>query len=153
MAETNPVRTEIQLASIASIVRQRSGRARILTPTEVTVLSRWAERIIEFIQARWPVDTGRSRAAWEWVIDNNATLPRILLLNDVDYSGWVHRAGAFPGAALWAFLVQDAWELARGPLRADMDRAIRQTEAQRQVREVARLRPRAIGRFRLRRAS
>ena len=54
------VEVNIRLKSIEDYIRQAHGRPRALTPREGDQITLWADRMLEHIKSRWPVDTGTS---------------------------------------------------------------------------------------------
>lgn len=118
----------IRLRSLEAYVFQLHGSARQLTYDESRILDRYAAEIVGAIQEAWPVDTGLSQSAWEWVIGTEANDYYIQITNDVDYVQYIHRAGTPKSPALWEVLIP-AVIAAFGPrMLVDLRAAVQETE-------------------------
>ena len=60
----------------------------------------WMREQLERVRRDWPVDTGRSRAAWDGTVRvRGSQPPEILFSNPIGYAPFIHRGGAARDAA------------------------------------------------------
>lgn len=128
------LRYPVRLQSIENYVAQVHGSARQLTYDEALLLDEYASQIVGAIQEAWPVDTGLSQASWEWEIGTEAGDYYILILNEVPYVQYIHRAGAPASPALWEVLIPAVISAFGGRLVRDLRAEIDRTEAALRVR-------------------
>jgi len=127
----------IKLERLEGIVKLKHKTTRRLAPREEKILERYARDIVSYIQSRWPVDTGTSRAAWTWGVDAMEGNYAINLENRMHYASFVHYRGSpkAPGrhgrwltASVFEEVVPEAWGVMRGRLYGDMLAEIERTE-------------------------
>ncbi len=138
------IRVNIRLESIENYIRIRNnGRNRITTPREEMAIELWADRMLDYIKSRWPVDTGTSRDRWLYELEISAGDIRIILENPMFYSEYVHRTGGSPEDPLWERLVPEAFEAMKEPMltavRSEVDATQRALDRRQRVGQ----RPRA----------
>ena len=111
---------------------QAHGSFRQLTLSEREVLRRWADHIVDLIQANWPVDTGYSRDGYFAVIRASGRPFQIIIMDDVGYVQWVRRKGELAAGLdpLWKRLIPQVIRQVSPALLADMKAAIDKTEAE-----------------------
>lgn len=107
------VEVNIRLKSIEDYIRQAHGRPRALTPREGDQITLWADRMLEHIKSRWPVDTGTSRDRWAYTVDPTFPNMSIRIFNPMFYSDYVHYKGGSPEDPLWRVLVPEAWNMVK----------------------------------------
>jgi len=88
------IRIPIRLQSVDRAIARLHGFPRRLAPREERKLDDWGYEIIKRIRAKWPVDTGTSRAAWNFVSSNQPGDVSITLENPMHYSSFVHYRGS-----------------------------------------------------------
>ncbi len=133
------VEVTIRLKSIEDYVRQMHGSPRSLTPREEDQISLWADRMLETIKGRWPVDTGTSRDRWAYTIDPTFGNMGLRIFNPMHYADYVHYKGGSPENPLWESLVPEAWQMVKAPM-------LTATKSQVDLTERAILRRRSAGR-------
>lgn len=122
------VEIPVQLDSIKRHIRTVHGGARWLLPAELAFLDEMGAALRNWVAARWPVDTGTSRDAWEYQVKGTQSDVSILIYNDVDYVEWVHYKGTPEDPPLWEEL-QVQIPAILGPLLAQLRNVIDRTEA------------------------
>lgn len=95
------VEIPVDFASIRAYIRTIHGGARWLLPAELAFLNEIGDALRNWVAARWPVDTGTSRDAWEYVIKGTREEVSVTIYNDVDYVEWVHYKGTPEDPPLW----------------------------------------------------
>ena len=122
------VRVSIRLKSIEDHIKKRHGKIRNPTPGEKARIQYWANRVIEYIKANWPVDTGTSRD--RWVHEMSAINGQVILNieNPMFYSEYVHRSGGTAEDPLWERLVPEAWGIFKDQLISETQMEIDGTE-------------------------
>lgn len=99
------IRVPIRLTSTEAYLARRHGSTRTLSVTELDILDRHADELVQQIENAWPVDTSTSRDAWTYTVIGRADWMGFILDNDVDYAEFVHYAGAPASPALWETLL------------------------------------------------
>ena len=116
-----------RLPEINAYLRKVNGRARPLTPEEMSVIDQEISAQIRVITRNWPVDTGYSRAGWSFTIIPSPGRVAVVFQNRVFYSGWVTKKGQTPvregGTPWYQVLVTEVW-------RAGTPRLLRRLKAQ-----------------------
>tara|TARA_R110000824_G_scaffold24941_4_gene87318 strand:- start:10002 stop:10493 length:492 start_codon:yes stop_codon:yes gene_type:complete len=127
----------IKLQRLEGMVVLKHKTTRRLAPREIQILRRYARDIVSYIQERWPVDTGTSRAAWTYGVETVEGSYAINLENRMWYSSYVHYRGSpkAPGRhgnwlvpAVYEDVVPEAWDKYGDRLYADLAREIIRTE-------------------------
>ena len=95
------VEIPVEFASIRAYIRQVHGGPRWLLPAELAFLDEIGAALRNWVAARWPVDTGTSRDAWEYQVKGTRDEVLVTIYNDVDYVEWVHYKGTPAEPALW----------------------------------------------------
>lgn len=126
------IRVPIRLRSVEDYIVQAHGSFRQLTLAERQVLRRWADHIVDLIQANWPVDTGLSRDGYFATIQASRRPLQIIIQDDVGYVQWVRRKGEKQAGLdfLWRRLIPQIIRQVSPALLADMKTAIDKTEAE-----------------------
>tara|TARA_R100000808_G_scaffold7939_1_gene22751 strand:- start:4528 stop:5028 length:501 start_codon:yes stop_codon:yes gene_type:complete len=130
------VRVNIRFRTIDAYIKQKHGTYRSLTPMEMNVANRYAERMIRQIRAQWPIDTGTSWGKWQWEIYPFPGETAIIIENPMDYTTYVHPAGTAPnpsaagslGSSYAGRLIKSAFNEIKHPLTVAMKREIDRTE-------------------------
>lgn len=122
------IRVPIRLTSTEAYLARRHGSTRTLSVTELDILDRHADELVQQIENAWPVDTSTSRDAFTYLVQGRRDRIGIVIENDVDYVQFVHEAGAPPDPPLWRTLIPQLWAARRAAVLADMERAIDATE-------------------------
>ena len=106
-------------------ILQANGGLRALLPNEEDILYDYGRRVVDYIQAQWPVATGTSYDAWSFstLADPGAGFG-ILVENSTDYAEYVHPRGGSANNPLWVGLLQDAWDQYKAAALADLTVAI-----------------------------
>jgi hypothetical protein len=118
----------VRLKSIDDYVKRRHGRVRALTPNEQGQIFRYADRMLEYIKSRWPVDTGTSRDRWTYELDPSPGRMAIRIENPMFYAEYVHHRGGSPERPLWETLVPEAFGLIKDPMLTAVRNQIDLTE-------------------------
>lgn len=95
------VEIPIRLESIRTFLASQAGAPRYLLPAELNFLDQMGAAIRDWVAARWPVDTGTSRDAWQYSTIGTKEEISVTVYNDVDYVEWVHYAGTPEEPRLW----------------------------------------------------
>ena len=88
------IRIPIRLQSVDRAITRLHGFPRRLAPSEERKLDDWGYEIIKRVRDKWPVDTGTSRAAWNFVSSNQPGDVSITLENPMWYASFVHYRGS-----------------------------------------------------------
>lgn len=122
------VEIPVEFASIRAYIRTIHGGARWLLPAELAFLDEIGAGLRNWVAARWPVDTGTSRDAWEYQVKGTRNEVSVTIYNDVDYVEWVHYKGTPENPPLWEQL-QALIPSIIGPLLAQFRTVIDRTES------------------------
>jgi len=131
------VRFTIRLRTLDEYITKQHGRRRAMTPTEQGELARFADRMIEYIKDRWPVDTGTSRDRWQYFLNPTPGEMAVIVENEMFYADYVHYAGGSAEDPLWKTLIPEAFGIISAALMsaalAAVDRTERAIERQRRA--------------------
>ncbi len=122
------VEVNIRLRSVEQHIRRSHGKDRKPTPNERIVIRDYAAQILEYIQSRWPVDTGTSRDRWMYRLSFNVGELFIRIENSMFYAEYVHYEGGTPEDPLWLRLVPEAFQVYKDALNEAAAREIDKTE-------------------------
>jgi len=92
-------------------------------------MDEFAGLIVDDIQEAWPVDTGLSRLAFDWVLLSQVGTVGFDIINDVDYVEFIHRAGDATRTPLWTTVIPAVIQGWAPRMLAALRRAIDRTEA------------------------
>ena len=106
----------VRLRSVEDYIKRVHGGPRPIAPRELDQLTHWADRMLEYIKARWPVDTGTSRDQWTYEIDPSFGRMGLRIENPMYYAEYVHNRGGNADAPLWESLVPEAFGLVKDPM-------------------------------------
>jgi hypothetical protein len=120
----------VRLESIERYIVQKHGSARQLDTAELRILQQYGERIVELIQANWPVDTGYSRASWVVVTKVKPGQVAFEVQNDAPYVQYVHLMGTPAQPPLWQTLVPRVVQAVAPGLLVALRAQIDKTEAE-----------------------
>ena len=122
------VRVTIRLQSVDDYIRRKHGRPRAFVPNETRALAAWGDRMMQYIKARWPVDTGTSRDRWEYYIDPTPGTMAIVIENPMYYADFVHYVGGNADNPLWSSLIPEAFNLIKSAMLTAAYSAVDATE-------------------------
>ena len=123
------LRIPIRLTAVEQEVVRQNGRPRDLSIDERNVIDAFAEAMVTDLEEAWPVDTGLSRDAWSWVLEIAPGDYTLIILNDVDYVEYIHRAGENPDSPLYLELVPQVVAAYRERFKAAMAITVQATQA------------------------
>lgn len=135
------VRLNIRLRTLDEYVAKRHGAQRALTPHESNAIYDFADRMLQYIKDRWPVDTGTSRDRWTYVLNGTPGQMGLTIENPMFYAEYVHYAGGSDDSPLWETLLPEAFNMVKDALMAAVLAAVDKTE-QRIDRDIQRGRTR-----------
>lgn len=126
------IRVPVRLKSVEDLVVKHHGSFRQLTLDERRVLRLYADHINDLIQANWPVDTGFSRDGFITTMRASGRPFQIVIENDVYYVQYIRRRGEKQAGLdfLWRRLLPSIIRQVQPQLLADMEAAIKKTEAE-----------------------
>jgi hypothetical protein len=107
--------TVLRFPDVEAKVLARTGTLRG-HPAVEDALAAFADLVLDYLQARWPVRTGLSRASF--VVIPAASGIGIRILNGTDYAQYVHRAGTPPAPVLAEILLGELAAIIPAPLWA-----------------------------------
>lgn len=131
------VRLAIRFKSLDDYIAKQRGRQRAMTPPEMDAVYRFADRMLQYIKDRWPVDTGTSRDKWTYELNPTPGQMGLTIENEMYYAEYVHLAGGTAESPLWETLLPEAFNLVKDALLSAALAAVDQTE-RRVARDIAR---------------
>lgn len=123
------IRVPVRLRTLEAYIATRHGRPRQLTAAEADVLASYADQIVLDVVNRWPRDTGQSGDAFSYVLHSQPDGLGFEIINDIDYSEFVHHAGAPSDPPLWRTLIPAVVRAYAPDIDRDMRQAVDRTEA------------------------